>query len=203
MNKIPVVCLPITKEEAMEQAEANLLKIQASPALDEAGREFLRALRLNIPPRAKMHRLFEAADQVSRAILPHSACKSGCSYCCHIATTITSTEAEALGKVSGRKPRKLSGHTRAEDQREQWHTVPCPFLKAGRCSVYEVRPMACRLMQNIADSPYFCDTAVPSKESLVTSVDLNQLQAAYAVAYMDDTWADIRDFFPPVGAKNG
>lgn len=197
MNKIPVVCIPITKEEAEAQAEANLERICQSDALDEGGREFLRAMRLQIPPRAKMHRLFEAADKISKAILPYSACKSGCSYCCHIATTITSTEAEALGKASGRKPRKLSGKVKAEVSREQWHTTPCPFLKAGRCSVYNDRPMACRLMQNIADSPYFCDTAIPSKESLVTSVNLNQLHAAYAATYMNDTWADIRDFFPP------
>lgn len=197
MKQIPVVCLPITKAEAMEQAEANLLLIQQSDALDKAGIEFLRAVELKILPRAKMHRLYEAADKVSRAILPHSACKGGCSYCCHIATTITSTEAEALGKASGRKPRKLTGKVDVEEQREKWHATPCPFLKGGRCSVYSARPMECRLMQNIADTPYFCDTAVPSKESLVTSVNLHQLHAAYAGVYMNDTWADIRDFFPP------
>lgn len=199
MNKIPVVCVPITKEEALLQAQDNIARINRKGVLDDLQHDFIRAVALPIPPRAKMQRLHEVADKISEAIKPFSACKSGCSFCCNIATTITQTEAEILGKAIGRKPKKMVGHVDTEASRKKWHKSPCPLLKKGRCSAYNARPLVCRLLLNIADNPYFCNTDIPPEESLVTWVNLERLHAAQAGAYHNDAWADIRDFFPPKG----
>jgi hypothetical protein len=64
-------------------------------------------------------------------------------------------------------------------------------------AIYKVRPIACRLMFNLADSPYFCDTAIPTEESHVTMLNTKNLEYGYVRAFLSHTWGDIRDFFPP------
>lgn len=195
--KINLVQLPITKEEATRQAQANLEIIKTVQAVEDNAVEFLRALREDTLPRAKMNRLKKAADKLNTAVMPYSACKSGCSYCCNISAVITQTEADQLAAASGRKALKLAGRADMDESQKKWYKVPCPFLKAGKCSVYDDRPLVCRMLLVISDSPYFCNTDIPSAESHVTSINLTQLQEGYVMSYINEAWADIRDFFPP------
>ncbi|HEY0464488.1 MAG TPA: YkgJ family cysteine cluster protein [Polyangiaceae bacterium] len=109
---------------------------------------------------AATSRLAEAL--LSRATAGAVACGSGCDHCCHQPVGLTPPEAlaivahlrqtlasEALAAVAARlaeRARETRGLSAAErfspDQ-------PCPFLDRGRCSIYEVRPLACRGMNSL------------------------------------------------------
>jgi Fe-S-cluster containining protein len=84
---------------------------------------------------------------------PKPACGVGCSYCCHqrveatapevflIARSLLGIGAERLDRV-----RVAAERHAVLSAREQFlQQCECPFLDAGgACSIYEVRPMACR-----------------------------------------------------------
>ncbi|MDX9668714.1 YkgJ family cysteine cluster protein [Pseudomonas sp. P8_250] len=197
MIKIPPELIPVLQAEALEQAEVNITRFNNEVDLAQLGKEFNHAINLKIPKRAKMERFLEVADKLSKAVRPYAACKSGCSYCCSIAATITETEALIMSRASGIKPKKLVGGIDEEKTRDKWFGVPCTFLKNGRCSIYNARPLACRLHANLANTSFFCDTEVPPGESLVPQMNLDQINQAFAMEFFRDAWADIRDFFPP------
>lgn len=196
LKRIPATTIPISKEEATLQASLNLKKIQQSSEFQGHAEDFLRELHSGLPQKAKMNRLKKAADKISATITPLSACRNGCSHCCNIAATITKTEAEAMARASGRKMEKLNCPPPSEDSRMKWFRVPCPFLVNGSCSVYEERPIVCRLMFNIADSNYFCSTDIEPEDSHVTMLNLQQLETGYMKSFILQQWGDIRDFFP-------
>ncbi len=85
------------------------------------------------------------------------ACRAGCSHCCHQAVGVSAPEVFAifdeLSKT--RTPRELAAvierirraddKTRGMSSGERWSPDnPCPFLENGSCSIYDVRPLACR-----------------------------------------------------------
>lgn len=187
--------MPITPEEATRQAQCNIDLLNLDNTIDEPRYEFIDVLRKDITTRAKMNRLKKTADKINAAAIPRSACRSGCSHCCNISVVISQVEADAISAVTGIKPKKIRGIP-ALEIRNKWFGTPCPFLKKGRCSVYDVRPMACRLMFNMADSPYFCDTKIKPEDSHVTMLNLKQLEEGYVQTFLGQDWGDIRDFFP-------
>ena len=85
------------------------------------------------------------------------ACHAGCSHCCyqavgvsapevfaiydHLRTTRTAADLEAtVGRI-----RHADDETRGLTSAERLSPdLPCPFLESDRCSIYEVRPLACR-----------------------------------------------------------
>jgi Fe-S-cluster containining protein len=90
------------------------------------------------------------------------ACKSGCDHCCYQSVGVTPPEALAIfahlmatrseGELARfrehladryRKTRGLSSAERFSPEQ------PCVFLEAGRCSIYEVRPLSCRAMNSL------------------------------------------------------
>jgi Fe-S-cluster containining protein len=84
------------------------------------------------------------------------ACASGCNFCCHLRVGIFAHEAIALlnhlrtalarGEAAATEERILENARRIDDLSVAQHNaarIPCAFLVAGRCSVYDVRPLAC------------------------------------------------------------
>jgi hypothetical protein len=85
------------------------------------------------------------------------ACRLACSHCCyqavgvsapevfaiydHLRVTSSPSELEAIARRIRDADDKTRGMTSA--QRFSPH-LPCPFLENDRCSIYEVRPLACR-----------------------------------------------------------
>lgn len=190
VNKIPVVQL---SEETQRQAERNVARLDAKLDTRALKVAFMKVLELNIAPRAKMKRFFEAADALCEVVLPFSACTHGCSYCCNIAVTMTTTEAGIIGKHVGRKPKVLTDRPDIMGNIMKYNSTPCPFLKRGKCSIYEVRPVACRVHFNMADTPEACDTSTPAQTPMLNN---NAIDAILFRAYRDEIWGDIRDFFP-------
>src|SRR5690606_37486713 len=129
------------------------------------GSLLLQILNSPLPPKQKMAKAKQVAGKLSDLIKPYTACKNKCSHCCNIASTITDLEAQAMARASGKRIDNPSPKLPAEASRMDWFRVPCPFLKAGKCSIYDERPMACRLLFNVADTPYFCDTAIEPEDS--------------------------------------
>jgi hypothetical protein len=62
--------------------------------------------------------------------------------------------------------------------------------------------MACRLMFNMADSPYFCNTDIEPEDSHVTQLNLKDVEFAFTGTFMGAGFADIRDFFPKPSTQN-
>ena len=97
-----------------------------------------------------------------------STCKRGCSYCCHLNVGIGKGEAKILSKDLShdqiqhlKKQRDVLtklGKDNYEDfpHEVDWETSACVFLKNNECSVYEDRPMACR-MYYVVTEPKLCD----------------------------------------------
>jgi Fe-S-cluster containining protein len=94
---------------------------------------------------------------IERAVNGRVACQVGCDHCCHQSVGVTPAEAitlvaharktfdreqlEALARRVGDARQRTVGLSSSERFSPDH---PCPFLDGARCSVYEVRPLACR-----------------------------------------------------------
>ena len=108
-----------------------------------------------------------ATSRLAEALLAQApagavACKAGCDHCCHQPVGLTPPEALAifahlrqtlasdeLASVASRLAQRAR-ETRGLSSAERFSPdQPCPFLERGRCSIYEVRPLACRGMNSL------------------------------------------------------
>lgn len=85
------------------------------------------------------------------------ACRSGCTWCCHFSVDVRAVEVFSILDSVERtltpdekarvysEIRTNSAALKDMDEMERMrHNVKCPFLSAGRCSIYEARPQTCR-----------------------------------------------------------
>lgn len=106
-------------------------------------------------PTAVAQRVHDAFERSARhgAPVDRIACKKGCAYCCHGMVAITAPEAFAIaarvkaGGVSAiaefrDRATAVAGKSATERLGAK---LPCPLLGTdGACSIYDVRPLACR-----------------------------------------------------------
>jgi uncharacterized protein len=148
----------------------------------------------------------DAIEPLTREVSALSACRKGCSHCCHIAVAINQGEAALIGRKLGIKPARPEN--RALESREKFSSKlplgydnPCPFLKNNECSIYEVRPLACRTHFNMDVDAELCRLDMGlSGVPLYKTTDLD-LMGLHAVANGNPyrvVIADIREFFPAV-----
>jgi Fe-S-cluster containining protein len=111
---------------------------------------------------AKADRKFEATfDQLRKKGAP-IACKSGCSFCCHLRVTVSPPEAIALfrylkAEIPAALAQEIEQRVLANadqiarlTEEQHWSTnVKCAFLVDGACSAYRARPMACALHHSL------------------------------------------------------
>lgn len=83
-------------------------------------------------------------------------CKAGCNYCCFYHVMVTPLEVFTITEHIRRLPdaeqrevvdsvRQYVDRVKGLNQDQHIHTnIQCSFLKAGRCSIYAIRPIACR-----------------------------------------------------------
>jgi Fe-S-cluster containining protein len=195
---IPVEQLPALRQQAEQQAFVNVGRLNAkSRAAARLGDAAMEIAKLPLSQRIRYNKLVKLVDQASEAILPFTACRKGCSHCCHIAALISDVEAQRIGEAIGRKPVKTGAFPAdVPALQDKYFGVPCTFLKGGRCSIYEVRPLACRLHFSMADDSFFCSTAIAPQNSLVPTLNLQGVDAALFRVTFGSMHADIRDFFP-------
>jgi Fe-S-cluster containining protein len=153
------------------------------------------------------------ADLVIKAAADVAPCRQGCSSCCNIAVLVAEPEAIEIGQAIGRVPQQvnpqrsitgaelLSEDPAALDRHEQLQAEffgqPCPFLdSAGACTIYQVRPMACRHHISLDDDDLLCRPVRGGSVS-VPKVDRRVAQAVYLMVLgLDKRVADLRDWFP-------
>lgn len=162
------------------------------------------------PQKSKILALWGWASAAAKEVLPHTACRNGCSHCCHIAVLVAKPEAELIAERIGRPlapvtvqrggPREARDPElgRGYDDLAWGYTNPCTFLKGGRCSIYANRPMVCRTYYNFDDDELLCKltdapntNSVPQGDTRNTNMALAKVCSPYAQV------ADIREWFPP------
>lgn len=106
-------------------------------------------------PVALAERVYDAFERSARPGAPveRLACKKGCAYCCHGMVAITAPEAFALaarvrkgGADAIAQFREGATAVAGKSASERLGAkLPCPLLGGdGACTVYAVRPLACR-----------------------------------------------------------
>ena len=85
------------------------------------------------------------------------ACRSGCTYCCMFPVAASAPEVLAIATfvrerfdeerraaLDARVEANISATEGMDMSQRDRVRLDCPFLEAGKCTVYEVRPVACR-----------------------------------------------------------
>ena len=85
------------------------------------------------------------------------ACRSGCTYCCMFPVAASAPEVLAIAAfvregfdherraaLDRRVQANISATEGMDMSQRDRVRLACPFLEAGKCTVYEVRPIACR-----------------------------------------------------------
>src|SRR3989344_2408724 len=162
---------------AEANAHANMGRAlqESGPAMKEISKRVLGLAAAPVAMPQKLQQMRFAAGQWNDLIVKHSACKNGCSHCCHIGVMVTSAEAKLMGSKIG---------------------VPCTFLGDKGCEVYENRPYMCRTQLNVDNDERLC-RIVKGQTINVPYADATVLKAAMTIAAMKDRGvADIREWFP-------
>lgn len=148
----------------------------------------------------KYDRLLSIAVVVMDKVLPHTPCGQQCSHCCHMAVTILDEEARRIAQFLGKRYVKqarckdiVEVAEKGDMMVQKYVRVPCPFLKAGKCSIYEVRPFACRLHHTVSPTNDCCDLTVLQ---VTPAVNLGFLERTHAFILFHQAFGDIRDYFP-------
>jgi hypothetical protein len=150
----------------------------------------------NASARSKLRKIYSLMSDLMGAAEPYVACGKGCSSCCKMNVMITQVEANYIEMETGIKPIQLTSYR--IHGKEEFISVPCPFLKDDSCSIYEARPFACRKHVSFGTTSYWCE---PTRALEMEFPMLGSTGAEGAL--MDVTglnsgkvFADIRDFFP-------
>lgn len=161
-----------------------------------------RARAIQDSPRSAVSRiesLWGLADEMMAFNGPNAACKRGCAHCCHIAVAVTEPEARLIGKRIGRTPREVEHRNSFRDFDYGYHN-PCSFLRNGQCSIYEHRPLTCRVHVSLDVDALLCELTPPDTCE-VPYLNPNVFNALLADIVTQSgnvavTVADIRDWFP-------
>lgn len=195
--------LPAHLLARLADAEAHARKQMAALAPQSAklGPRLSRALSAVERSRrsldARYDEFLSVVGEVAKLVQPRSACKRGCSHCCHIPVAMLSTEAEIIGRRIRVNPVRPM-HRVLPSDRPFGYQHPCPFLENGVCGIYAHRPVSCRLHFNLDRDDLLC-RLIPEKSVPVPLADMRALQAAYFFLSDADPASvigDVRDFFP-------
>lgn len=156
-------------------------------------------------------KITQVADAAFKAVQPFTPCRDGCSACCYQAVLVTDQEAEIIERYTGieREPQRpidvaqlldeaIRMVREVEANQRRYFKVPCSFLRGTRCSIYEVRPMACRTHHILGDTAAPCSAGWNAD---ISKVNTSFVDSAYIESSILQPAADIRQWFPNV--QNG
>lgn len=196
------------REREAETYQPNSFPNQQVPHVEKAMKPYaeVEAVQLKVatdattPKARRVQMLHRVGHQFSSAVTPHAACRKGCAHCCFIPVLVSSMEADVIGEAIGVRPATpaLVDELPAEAYGLK---QPCTFLNEDeKCSIYEHRPMACRLLLNLDKDDLLCHLVgrdYPGEPTpSVPYVDTSRYYMAYVQAVRQTGLADLRDFFP-------
>ncbi|WP_460548791.1 YkgJ family cysteine cluster protein [Comamonas piscis] len=186
-------------EEAKARSRSRLTEFLSSMPKDLDSRDDVIAQQLrcdNSSAKSKLGKIYSLMAEVSQAVQPYVACGKGCSDCCKMNVSISIMEAQRLAVVS-RKPMAVVNHP-VRHSAEKFSGIPCPFLVDDVCSVYEVRPYACRSHYSFDITAYWChpERSHKGEMSLLQMGGARQAYEEIVLSSCLHGFADIRDFFP-------
>jgi Fe-S-cluster containining protein len=155
----------------------------------------------------KIYWLRQMAETFADAVAPHAACKDACSGCCYQPVSLTLQEAELISRETG-TPMQTPDRWSSEPVMK-YAGEPCSFLKDDRCTIYQHRPMVCRLIFNMDADALLCQM-VPGSRSQAPYADHSIYKELYIRAHLGRVrsqegmqaalkglrMADLREFFP-------
>lgn len=143
--------------------------------------------------------IMQIVDNLAALVAKEAPCKKGCNHCCHMATILSSWEAEQIAKYTRRKTTHVTGYQlgRRDELVARYSGVPCPFLDTGGCSIYPVRPFSCRMYFVMSPDAASCDITV-KPDDIVSCFNFQPMEFVIANLFLRHgcTFADIREFFP-------
>jgi Fe-S-cluster containining protein len=128
------------------------------------------------------------------------ACKAGCSHCCYAAVLLPHAEAEGIGRRIRREPAKAKKRKNAHDVR--WgYDNPCVFLGDDeRCTIYENRPMVCRVHYSLDVDALMCEMTPPESKPVPFYNDMIYQQTLLMLIAQHTrsipSCGEIREFWP-------
>lgn len=188
------------KHWPIAEAQARAKESQMQAAFDRIKPRLDSLLRLaqqpHMPRKARLRHLMRAASLIADAAADLSACRRGCSHCCHQPVAVAPLEAQIIGEGIGITPARPRLHTRFAGY-ARGYDHPCRFLSSdGSCSIHEHRPFGCRVLVNMADDAHQCEFH-DGEPADVPYLDMRQLQVLYGMLTMPDGGlAELGEFFP-------
>jgi Fe-S-cluster containining protein len=195
---------PRTQDDA--RARLALVNVRAK-ANEQRLNTQLRQLDKAPAIKHKIYWLRQMAETFADAVAPQAACADACDGCCHQPVSVTLEEAQLISKGTG-VPLQMP---------EQWNNLPvmkyagqpCTFLQESRCTIYQHRPMVCRLIFNMDADALLCQM-VPGARSQAPYADHSIYKELYVRAHLPKVksqeemqvalqslrMADLREFFP-------
>jgi len=156
--------------------------------------------------KSKSRKFFLLADEFNKTAGKYSVCHKGCAYCCYLPTMIYAHEAEALGQAAGIQPAPLPYRERSVVLADAFKHAgsPCPFLRKDKvCSVYEHRPLICRLHHSLNNAPEDCVVIEKRTEVPIAKIDPDLIEMPYHALVLHhrpkEPWGIIQMFFPNRG----
>ena len=142
---------------------------------------------------AQLHRGLDTVAEQARTTGPQPACQAGCAHCCHLRVEATEPEVFHIAQHLRAQPAEaladaLSALHRHVTTAALNPTNParqaCSFLVDERCSIYPVRPAACRKAHSLS-APHCAEQSATIPQNLRLLVDAEALMAGTALAYRD------------------
>lgn len=163
----------------------------------------VRISSANAGQKSRRRQLVQVAERLNQALMSKATCRAGCSHCCSMTTMLYQHEAEVISRVSGKPMEEIPmrPYEVALQQARMHFGTPCPFLVDSRCSVYEVRPLVCRLHHSLNDDASACNVNVlPEHRKPVARYDVDVVEVPYHHLVRKygggEPWGAIQEYFP-------
>lgn len=167
--------------------EAQLLT-RKDPELKAFLFEGLQKLSTFRSNKEKLNWLREEVDNLISSSSQKSECQKGCHYCCFHPISLSVGEMEDIKSLeiatNSERLEKQKKHFK-DGEEIQYEERACVFLEGGTCSIYQNRPLICRLT-HVSSEPIHChleNESIPIEHLPVTKAAL--LVGAYYMGNPD------------------
>lgn len=133
-----------------------------NPDVEKSQREMVEYVhslngQTNVDTSAWVAKTYELADRFMAELKDFSVCRKGCAHCCELPVGVTLFEAAYIEEKTGRKYNRRASES-FDIKPNKHNTTVCPFLnkETALCSIYEYRPLACRMFATV-DDYHFCE----------------------------------------------